>query len=92
MLYQMRLDNEPFERLKKGEKTLEIRLFDEKRQKLELDDEIEFVRRSNPVEKVKAKIFGLLVYNNFADLIEDMSTAYLGYEESEKAVSQRKHV
>lgn len=78
MLYQMRLDDEPFERMKRGEKTLEIRLFDEKRQKLELGDEIEFVRRNNPAEKVEAKVFGLLAYNNFSDLIEDMPAAYLG--------------
>lgn len=43
MVYQMRLRREPFEKIRSGEKTIELRLFDEKRQKLKVDDEIVLV-------------------------------------------------
>lgn len=44
MLHRMKLQSEPFAKIKNGKKILEIRLFDDKRQKLHLGDEIEFSR------------------------------------------------
>lgn len=84
MLHQMRLQRVPFERIKSGEKTLELRLFDEKRQQLGLGDEIEFARTDALEEKVRVVVTGLLRYKNFANLIQDLPAAYMGYKESEK--------
>jgi len=85
MLHQMKLDIEPFGRIKDGEKTLELRLYDEKRRKIGIGDEIEFSKRPDLVETVKVEVVGLLLYKNFADLIHDIPASYLGgYETAEK--------
>ena len=43
----MKLNNGPFERIKNGTKTIELRLNDEKRQLLKIKDLIEFTNRTN---------------------------------------------
>lgn len=43
MLHEMRLLEEPFELIKAGKKIIEIRLNDEKRQKVSIGDEIVFL-------------------------------------------------
>ena len=42
MLHKMKLNEDPFERIKNGTKTIEFRLFDEKRQQIKIGDQIEF--------------------------------------------------
>ena len=38
MLHKMKLNESPFERIKNGTKTIEFRLYDEKRQKIKIRD------------------------------------------------------
>lgn len=80
----MKLLEGPFERIKQGTKTLEIRLFDEKRKLIKLDDIIVFSKLPNLDETVSVRVVGLLIYKTFADMIEDTPTACLGYKENEK--------
>ncbi len=40
MVHEMKLDREPFEKMKSGSKTVELRIFDDKRRCLEIDDGI----------------------------------------------------
>lgn len=42
MRHTMKLKEDPFERMKNGTKTIEFRLYDEKRRKIKVGDEIEF--------------------------------------------------
>ena len=42
---EMKLDKEPFEKIKSGEKTIELRLYDEKRRKIRVGDIIVFTCR-----------------------------------------------
>lgn len=84
MIHQMRLQPEPFGRIRSGEKVLELRIYDEKRRKIGVGDEIEFSNMVDPEDKIKVEVTGLLLYKKFADVIEDMPAAYLGYEEDEK--------
>lgn len=42
MIINMKLNNDPFNRIKNGSKTIELRLNDEKRSKLKVNDFIEF--------------------------------------------------
>ena len=42
MIHHMKLHQEPFESIKKGAKTIELRLYDEKRQALKSGDLIDF--------------------------------------------------
>ena len=43
MIHKMRLFNEPYELIKRGLKTIELRLYDDKRQKILPDDTIIFI-------------------------------------------------
>ena len=45
MLHEMKLQNGPFNSIKNGKKTIELRLYDEKRQKVKIRDKIEFMLR-----------------------------------------------
>lgn len=47
MLHKMKLQEDPFERIKNGTKTVEFRLYDEKRQTIQIGDEIEFSNYQN---------------------------------------------
>lgn len=84
MLHQMRLQSGPFERMRSGAKTLELRLFDEKRQKVGLGDEIEFINMEMPEKKLRTEVTGLLRQDTFADLIMSVPASDLGYKESDK--------
>lgn len=84
MIYQMKLHEESFERMRCGEVVLELRLYDEKRQRLQLGDTVEFASASDLSRVVRTEIVGLIRYKTFAELVEDFPAAYLGYDESEK--------
>ncbi len=55
MIHEMNLNDTPFKRIKKGTKTIELRLNDEKRQLLHIKDYIEFTNRST-LEKMLVEI------------------------------------
>ena len=42
MIHKMKLNESPFERIKNGTKTIEFRLYDEKRRQVKIGDKIEF--------------------------------------------------
>ena len=64
-----------FDFIKDGTKRIELRLYDEKRQSIQLGDIIEFAKSED--EKFKAEVIGLLRYNSFADLFEDFDISIL---------------
>ena len=84
MKHKMRLKDEPFYKIKDGTKTIEMRLFDEKRQLIKLGDEIEFARQENESEKINTKVLALHSFNSFKDLYENLDITKCGYTESEK--------
>lgn len=72
MAFEMKLNDEPFRKIKSGSKTIELRLYDEKRRKLNLGDYIIFSRVSNPDDKIAVKVKGLYRSNSFRGLFEDI--------------------
>ncbi len=84
MQHDMKLLEQPFKRISAGIKTLELRLYDEKRKALKLGDTIRFSKLPDFTETVTVKITGLLLYRTFAELIQDLPLSYLGYQESER--------
>lgn len=81
MKHSMKLLEDPFTKIASGEKTIEIRLFDEKRQQLNVGDIIEFSKLPQLEDKVQVKITALLRYQSFQDLIHDFSMRYYGCPE-----------
>ena len=71
----MNLQPKYFDFIKGGTKRIELRLYDEKRQSIQLGDIIEFAKSDD--EKFKAEVIGLLRYNSFADLFEDFDISIL---------------
>ncbi|MCI9063832.1 MAG: ASCH domain-containing protein [Clostridia bacterium] len=77
MLHQMKLQPELFYYMKNGTKRIELRLYDEKRSKVQLGDEIKFLKEPNLDESIKVKVSGLLRYNSFSDLFNDFDISIL---------------
>ena len=50
MIHKMKLNESPFERIKNGTKTVEFRLYDEKRQQIKIGDKIEFSKHCKETE------------------------------------------
>lgn len=75
----MKLLQSPYDRISSGKKTIEIRLFDEKRQKLNIGNIIEFSKLPDLDDKVKVEIVALLRYKSFKDLVNDFGMEYYGY-------------
>ncbi|MBR4270646.1 MAG: ASCH domain-containing protein [Clostridia bacterium] len=81
-IHEMKLNNRPFESIKIGEKIIEMRLYDEKRQLLRPDDLIEFVNRETG-EKILTKVVGLHIFADFVTLYQHFDKLALGYTHNE---------
>ena len=53
--HQLTLATEPFNAITSGNKTIESRLYDEKRQKIQIGDQIIFTNRDNPSQTATLK-------------------------------------
>ena len=82
--HHMKLTPAPFKRLIEGEKRLELRLYDAKRQQVNVDDDIVFTDTESG-DTHTSKVTGLLIYSTFAELLDDIPTRLLGYPESERS-------
>lgn len=84
MKHKMRLHNNPFELIKNGTKTIEMRLNDEKRKLINIGDTIEFENRITK-EIILTEVVALHKYNNFEELYQNFNKTSLGYQEWEIA-------
>lgn len=79
MLHQMKLRLSPFGEIKNGSKTIELRLYDEKRQKVRIGDFIEFTCLDDATHKIQTRVTALHHYSSFADLYNSLPKEKLGY-------------
>lgn len=84
MKHEMKLNNEPFECIKNGTKTIELRLNDEKRKPLTVGDYIEFTNRATN-EKLLVEVIDLFKYNSFEELYKHFNKIEMGYSINEEA-------
>lgn len=84
MKHEMKLNNEPFECIKNGTKTIELRLNDEKRKLLTVGDYIEFTNRATN-EKLLVEVIDLFKYNSFEELYKHFNKIEMGYSINEEA-------
>ena len=82
MIHEMRLTEKPFNNILKGEKKYELRLYDEKRSKINPGDYIVFHKTTNYDEIIKVKVIGLLRYASFEDLFKDLDYNLIGPSDS----------
>lgn len=71
MEHILKLQPKYFDYINNGTKRIELRLYDEKRQKINIGDTIIFQKEPELEITMKVKVVGLLRYNKFKELFED---------------------
>lgn len=81
----MHLNEKPFNKIKNGTKTIEMRLFDGKRKFLTVGDTIEFINKANENETMEVEVLGVHIYPTFKELYQNFPKQELGYDDDEVA-------
>lgn len=71
MEHILKLQPKYFEYINSGTKRMELRLYDEKRQKIAIGDTIIFKKEPELETTLQVKVIGLLRYNTFEKLFKD---------------------
>ncbi len=74
----MQLQPSPFEMIRAGTKTIELRLFDEKRKKIKIGDTILFTNTASK-EVLEVKVLELQVFDSFEALYRQLPLTDCGY-------------
>lgn len=80
MTHRMKLFKSPYEMIRSGQKTIELRLNDEKRQKLQVGDLIEFAQTETK-EKIVVEVIELHRLASFTELYQKLPLLKCGYTE-----------
>lgn len=79
MKHSMRLNEEPFNSIKNRTKSIEMRLYDEKRRNINIDDTIEFIDRKTN-ETLNTRVVNIYIFKNFDELYKNFDKIKLGYK------------
>ena len=79
-MFIMKLNAEMFEKVKSGKKTYEVRLLDEKRQKVGVGDTIIFKKQPELIDGVVVKVVEARVFQSFEQMAMTLSLASVGFE------------
>lgn len=82
-IHCMKLKPIPFKKIRDEGKTIELRLYDEKRQKLRVNDRICFTNIENEEEKMLVKIIALHRFDSFEELYKKLPLEKCGYSKDE---------
>ncbi len=77
MKHELHLHPRPFKAIVNGEKTIECRLLDEKRQTIAIDDTLEFTNRDDK-STIEVRVKGLLKHKSFRELFNDNDLSKFG--------------
>ncbi len=83
MTHRMNLAAAPFEMIRSGRKTIELRLFDEKRRLISVGDTVIFL--SNDGRELTAEVTSLHRFDSFAELYAALPLTDCGYTEDNVA-------
>ncbi|MBQ6997788.1 MAG: ASCH domain-containing protein [Oscillospiraceae bacterium] len=83
-IHNMKLHAEPFAMIKSGAKTIELRLFDEKRQQIREGDLIVFTCTATG-EKLTAEVQKLHRFASFGELYQNLPLLKCGYTDADVA-------
>ena len=79
MTHQMKLNDEPFDMIEQGIKTIELRLLDEKRRLIEVGDEIAFTHSKNCTRVLNSRVIALHIFASFEELYANLPLLKCGY-------------
>lgn len=74
-IHRMNLQTNSYNFIKDGTKRIEVRLLDEKRQKIQLGDIVEFYNSKGEI--IGARVTGILKYRTFEELFRDFDVSIL---------------
>lgn len=77
MIHEMKLRENYYEYILHGTKRIEIRLYDEKRQKIKIGDRIKFLNEENLDKYFTVRVIGLLRYDTLDNLLRDFDCSIL---------------
>lgn len=83
-IHNLKLQDRPFNSIKNNEKTIEMRLYDEKRKLIKVGDEIIFTNIVTG-ETIMVKVLNIFLFKNFNELYKNFDKLKLGYKENESA-------
>ncbi len=83
----MGLAPSPMKSIREGNKTIELRLYDEKRQKIAVGDMIKFTNMQDPTDVLYVVVEDLFIFDSFSELYKNLSLSECGYtkDDIEKA-------
>ena len=81
MKHTMKLHDRPYNSIKSGIKTIELRLYDDKRKMISVGDEIEFVNSADPTLSLYCRVVALHVFPSFDELYRHLPLLKCGYTE-----------
>lgn len=79
MTHTMRLTPKPFDMIRRGEKTIELRLYDEKRRIVRIGDTIIFVNAKNNSDTLETLVTDLYIFDSFEELYSKLPLTECGY-------------
>ncbi len=82
MTHYMNLRDDSFRAIKEGWKNVEMRLNDEKRSCIKVNDTIEFTNTTT-LEKLSCKVINIYNYSDFTELYKRHDKLSIGYKEDE---------
>lgn len=80
-LHKLKLYSKYFNLIKSGKKVLECRLNDEKRQKINICDTLEFTNAENEQEKITAKVVDIYKFKSFKEMATTLNANALGFDD-----------
>ncbi len=83
--HSMKLRPEPFVKVANGTKTIELRLWDEKRRLINIGDLIRFENADDDTEIVRVVVKDLHIFPSFRELYASLDLTKCGYTDEEKA-------
>ena len=83
MTYSMQLHDAPFAEVKRGAKTIELRLNDEKRRRIQIGECITFLSRADSSQSLTVRVTALHPFPSFRELYQALPLIQCGYSEQE---------
>ncbi len=75
----MKLNPTPMKMFREGFKTIELRLYDEKRKKISVGDTIKFINTGDITDTIDVIVEDLFVFNSFDELYKSLPLLECGY-------------
>lgn len=85
-MHKLKVKEKYYNMLKSGTKTIELRLFDEKRRNIKVGDTIEFSNNSDVNDTFTAKVINLHRASSFTELCKDIDCRNAGFPSNKELI------